>query len=116
MAELFTFPDGRNLEYLISGPEDGFPLIWIHGTPSCYKQTPCLPATYESMGIKVITFSRPGYGSSTRKEGRRVIDTVADIQALLAHLNVDKCCVGGWSGGGMPSLLLTFSISELYND
>ncbi|CAI6013705.1 unnamed protein product [Clonostachys chloroleuca] len=104
MAQLFALPDGRNLEYLVSGPNHGFPLVWIHGTPSCYLQAPCLPATSDKLGIKIITFSKPGYGRSTRQEGRRVVDTVVDIQALLAHLKVEKCCVGGWSGGGADAL------------
>jgi hypothetical protein len=27
-------PDGRDLEVLLAGPEDGFPLVVHHGTPS----------------------------------------------------------------------------------
>jgi pimeloyl-ACP methyl ester carboxylesterase len=100
MAKRFTLPDGRSIEYLVSGPDQGFALVWIHGTPSCYLQAPCLANTYEKRGIRVITISRPGYSGSTRRKGRRVVDTVADIQALLVHLGVKECCVGGWSGGG----------------
>lgn len=28
------------------------------------------------------------------------MDIVKDIGELLAHLNIDKCAVMGWSGGG----------------
>jgi len=106
MAQQLQLPDGRNLDYHISGAKDGFPLVWIHGTPGSYPSIPPLVVACEKKGIKLITFSRAGYGGSTRKKGRRIIDGVADIQALKEHLGVERCLVGGWSGGGKPTALL----------
>lgn len=99
-AQVFTHPDGRKTEYLVSGAQDGFPFVFIHGTPGSYPVGPKMIATCEGKGIKLITLSRAGYGGSTRNKGRRVVDAVADIQALLEHLGVKKCAVGGKSGGG----------------
>ena len=99
-AQSLTHPDGRKTEYLISGAQDGFPLVFIHGTPGSYTVGPKMRAACEGKGIKLITLSRAGYGGSTRNKGRRVVDAVADIQALLEHLGVKKCVVGGRSGGG----------------
>src|SRR5215218_3984239 len=31
-------PDGRLLEVIMSGPPDGAPLVWHHGTPGCARQ------------------------------------------------------------------------------
>ncbi|KAI9691447.1 MAG: hypothetical protein M1822_007518 [Bathelium mastoideum] len=104
MAQQFKLPDGRNLDYLISGAKDGFPLIWIHGTPGSYLPIPSFSAVCEKKGVKVITASRAGYGGSTRKKGRRVVDAVPDLQALNEHLGVKQCIVGGWSGGGPHAL------------
>jgi pimeloyl-ACP methyl ester carboxylesterase len=101
MAQQFELPDGRNIDYLVSGAKDGFPLVWIHGTPGAYITLSSLIAVCEQKGVKLITLSRPGYGGSTRKKGGQVVDTVADIQALIEHLGVERCFVGGWSGGGM---------------
>jgi pimeloyl-ACP methyl ester carboxylesterase len=100
MAEHFKLPDGRNLDYVVSGANNGFPLLWIHGTPGAFIPIPSLVAACENKALKLITFSRAGYGSSTRKKGRLVVDDVTDIQALLQHLGVQRCFVGGWSGGG----------------
>jgi len=101
MAQQYKLADGRNVDYLVSGAKDGFPLVWIHGTPGAYTPLPSLTAICEKKGIRVITLSRAGYGGSTRKKGGQVVDVVADIQALNEHLGVDRCFVGGWSGGGM---------------
>lgn len=52
----------------------------------------------------MVTFSRPGYGNSTRQPGRRVVDAAADVAAVLAHLDAPRCVVAGWSGGGPHAL------------
>jgi pimeloyl-ACP methyl ester carboxylesterase len=100
MAKQFQLPDGRNVDYGVHGPEDGFPLVWIHGTPGAYLPVNEILTTCEKRGIKLITLSRAGYGGSTRNKGRRIVDAVADLQALNEHLGVKQCLVGGWSGGG----------------
>lgn len=101
MAQQFTHPDGRIIDYQIYGAEDGFPLVWIHGTPGAYIPYRGLVATCEKKGIKLVSLSRAGFGGSTRNKGRRVVDLVADIQALNEHLGIEKCLVGGRSGGGI---------------
>jgi len=106
MAQQFTYPDGRNIDYQIYGAKDGFPLVWIHGTPGAYIPYQGLVAMCEKKGIKLISLSRAGYGGSTRHKGRHVVDVVADIQALKKHLGVGKCLVGGRSGGGILSCSL----------
>ena len=100
MAQQLQLPDGRIVEYLVSGDQDGFPLVWIHGTPGAYHPIPSLAAACKKKGVKVITLSRAGYGGSSRNKGSRVVDAVADIQAVNEHLGVKRCLVGGWSGGG----------------
>lgn len=100
MAQELTLPDGRKLEYLVSGSADGFPLVFIHGTPGSYFVGSDLEAACTKKGIKLITLNRAGYGGSSRKRGRSVVDFVPDIEALLQHLGLKECVVGGRSGGG----------------
>jgi len=103
MAQQFKLPDGRNLDYCIAGAQDGFPLVFIHGTPGSYHALTDFKAACAKKGVKLITLSRAGYGGSTRSRGRSVMDAVADIQALLDQLGVQRCIAGGWSGGGEMS-------------
>lgn len=99
MALYMTLPDGRNLEYFVSGAIDGFPLFWIHGTPGSYVPAAGIPEVCQEKGVRCITMSRAGYSESTRKIQRRVIDCVPDIGALRDHLGIEEFIVGGWSGG-----------------
>jgi pimeloyl-ACP methyl ester carboxylesterase len=55
-------------------------------------------------GLRLVTFSRPGYGASTRQPGRKVVDVAGDVAAVLDHLGAPRCLVAGWSGGGPHAL------------
>ena len=100
MAKQLILPDGRNLDYSILGASAGFPLIYIHGQPGSHIPPIGFDTTCGKKGLKCITFSRAGYGGSSRKKGRSVVDVVDDIEALKKHLGVNECFVAGWSGGG----------------
>lgn len=94
-------PDGRSLAYSLFGaPYGGVTLVWLHGTPSGSRPPTSIETAAKDRGVRIIAPSRPGYGGSTRSPGRRVVDVVADIQALNEHLGVKQCIVMGWSGGG----------------
>ncbi|KAF3769594.1 hypothetical protein M406DRAFT_104996 [Cryphonectria parasitica EP155] len=104
MAQVLTLPDGRKLDYLVGGAEGGLPLVNIHGTPGSYLIDRDLQTACETRNIKLISLSRSGYGGSTRHHGRRIVDVVADIHALLEHLGHKECIVMGRSGGGPHAL------------
>lgn len=100
MMETLTLPSGRKLDYLVSGAPDGFPLIYLHGTPGAYPSSTSLNQACKTNNLKLISFSRSGYGGSTRQKGRKNVDVVDEVKALLQHLGHDKCAAIGWSGGG----------------
>jgi len=51
-----------------------------------------------------VTFDRPGFGGSDRREGRTVLDTAADVAALADGLGLDRFGVVGVSAGGGHAL------------
>ncbi len=102
-------PDGRDLDLEVTGPEGGEVLLFHHGTPGAVTQTRSMQRAAHARGLRLVTFSRPGYGSSSRLAGRRVADVAADVAAVLDHLRVQRCLVAGWSGGG-PHALATGAI------
>ena len=101
---IIDLPDGRFLDLDVSGPEDGIPLVFHHGTPGSVRQFRAIQRAAHDRGLRLVTFSRPGYGASTRQPGRRVVDAVGDVAAVLAHLGARRCLVAGWSGGGPHAL------------
>jgi pimeloyl-ACP methyl ester carboxylesterase len=56
------------------------------------------------LGVRLISFDRPGYGGSDRNRSRLVADVVPDVQAIVDHLRVDTFAVIGRSGGGPHAL------------
>ena len=61
---------------------------------------PQMPEAAGRCGLRMMSYSRAGYGASTRHAGRSVADVVTDVDQVLDHLGIDRCVTGGWSGGG----------------
>ena len=99
-----TLPDGRDLEVEVSGPDGGPVLLFHHGTPGGSVQFRGIAEEVHAHGHRYVTWSRAGYGASSRRPGRSVADEVADALAVLDHVGGDTCVVGGWSGGGPHAL------------
>ena len=97
-------PDGRRLDVRVSGPADGFPLVFHHGTPGAVTPIRLLERAAHARGLRLVTTSRPGYGGSSPQPGRNVVDVAADTAAVLAAIGADRCLVAGWSGGGPHAL------------
>jgi pimeloyl-ACP methyl ester carboxylesterase len=88
MARL-TLIEGRTLEYLVTGPADGLPLVLHHGTPGA--AVPFAPAVEAATrhGLRTILYSRPGYGGSDPRPGRSVADAAAALIASVAPYGAD---------------------------
>jgi pimeloyl-ACP methyl ester carboxylesterase len=99
-----TLPDGRLLDIEVSGPDGAPPLVFHHGTPGSKVPLRALQRAAHGQGLRLVTYSRAGYGDSTRNAGRTVADVVPDIAALLDHLGAERCVTAGWSGGGPHAL------------
>ncbi|SEG81194.1 Pimeloyl-ACP methyl ester carboxylesterase [Actinacidiphila yanglinensis] len=104
MTTRLTTPDGRLLDMAVSGPEGGTPLVFHHGTPGSVPPFRAVERAAHRHGLRLVTFSRAGYGASTRAPGRAVVDVAADVRTVLDHLGAARCLVAGWSGGGPHAL------------
>ena len=93
------------VEYLVGGPDDAKDLLVFHvGTPAAAVAYPGLTHAAAEAGMRVATYSRGGYGASTRCEGRSVADDAAISDALADRLGAKRFFVAGWSGGGPAAL------------
>jgi pimeloyl-ACP methyl ester carboxylesterase len=99
-----TTSDGRQLEYLVAGPAEGPALLFHTGTPSPAADFSGVTGPAAALGLRTISYSRPGYGRSTERPGRSIADAVDDVTALLDELGVLEFRTLGWSGGGPHAL------------
>ena len=104
--------DGRSLTIAEWGAPDGFPVFSLHGTPGSRFVGQANASAYASVGARVITYDRPGYGGSDRFRGRRVVDSVADVSAIADNLGIDRFAVTGGSWGGPHSLAVAARLPE----
>jgi pimeloyl-ACP methyl ester carboxylesterase len=107
MTVMVETADWRTLEVLTSGPDDGLPLLFHWGTPQGAVPFGILERPAVARNLRVISYSRPGYGaSSPRREGAAttVADDAADAAAVLDHLGLHDFVTLGWSGGGPRAL------------
>ena len=99
-----ALPDGRSIEVMTSGPPNGMLLLFHVGTPMAAAHFEPLTRAAASSGLRTVTYSRPGYGRSTRQPGHALADAVADVRAILDRLGADRFVTLGWSGGGSRAL------------
>jgi pimeloyl-ACP methyl ester carboxylesterase len=97
-------PGGRSLDVSVSGVGGGTPLVVHHGTPGERTQYPPFAAAAAARGLRYVSYSRPGYGGSSRQPGRAVVDCAADTAAILDRLGAQRCYTLGASGGGPHAL------------
>ena len=98
--------DGRSLEVLTGGDPAGFPLLYHGGSPSAAVPFALIDDAARGAGLRLITYSRPGYGDSTVRPRTepRMVDDLDDVTDLLAALGVEEFVTLGWSGGGPRAL------------
>jgi pimeloyl-ACP methyl ester carboxylesterase len=96
--------DGRVLTYCLYGPKHGPPVLFHYGTPGVRLLAPRHVRAAERHGVRLLVADRAGYGGSTRRAGRRVVDVVDDITQLADALGWDRFATWGGSGGAPHAL------------
>lgn len=111
-----TTEDGRKLEILTAGNPGGYPWLWVPGSPSAAADYPRLDELATKLDLRLVTWSRPGYGGSTPRPrppvSPRIVDDVPDVEAILDALDIGEFVVVGWSGGGPRALACAALLSD----
>jgi pimeloyl-ACP methyl ester carboxylesterase len=94
----------RLLAVEVTGAHDGVPVFLLHGTPGSRRGPKPLDKVLYNMGVRLVSYDRPGYGRSTRLAGRRVADAAKDIEIIADRLGLETFSVVGRSGGGPHAL------------
>lgn len=103
---------GRRLSTQVHGDPDGSPVFLLHGTPGSRLGPRPRAAVLHRLGIRLISYDRPGYGDSDRLPDRRVADVASDVAAIADAYGVKQFAVVGRSGGGPHALACAALLPE----
>jgi pimeloyl-ACP methyl ester carboxylesterase len=99
--------DGRTLHVYDTGADEAdgrLPVFWHHGTPNIGSPpAPLFPAA-ERLGLRWVSYDRPGYGGSTPDPGRDLGSAANLVSSVADALGIDRFAVMGHSGGGSHAL------------
>jgi pimeloyl-ACP methyl ester carboxylesterase len=99
-----TVSIGHSLQLNVVEVGSGFPIVLVHGLPSCAYDWATLPQKLAAKGYRVIAYDRIGYGYSSRTPptpDRYTCESNAqDLAALLDALGIERAALVGWSYGG----------------
>lgn len=105
-----TAPDlvtPSGLAYRVQGAPDGAPVVALHGTPgSRFSGTPARDAL-GALGLRVLSYDRPGYGQSPAGESRTARELADDVIQVLGQAGVEGPVGLFAGGGGAPAALAT---------
>ncbi len=107
--------DGRTLHVYDTGADDAegrLAVFWHHGSPNIGSPPrPLFPAA-EDLGIRWVSYDRPGYGGSTPHPGRDVASAAAYVSTIADALGIDRFALMGHSGGGSHALACAALLRE----
>ncbi|WIX99237.1 alpha/beta hydrolase [Amycolatopsis mongoliensis] len=99
-----ALPDGRTLHLYDTGGPARRTVFWHHGTPNLGAPPgPLLPLA-ESLGVRWVSYDRPGYGTSTHLPDRTVGNAAECAAAVADALGIERFAVMGHSGGSSHAL------------
>ena len=110
---VFVDANGIKLHVVIAGPDDGEPIILLHGYPEFWFAWRGVAADLARKGYRVIIPDQRGYGRSAKPSGASSyrLDILAkDVVDLAAKLGHDRFVVVGHDFGGQ----VTWWTSLLY--
>jgi pimeloyl-ACP methyl ester carboxylesterase len=104
---------GRELEVLDNGVDSSQAIVFHHGTPASASLWSQWFTYATEAGIRAISYSRAGYGTSDRDYGRSIVSVNKDISEVLESKGIEKFVAIGWSGGGPHALANTLLVTSL---
>lgn len=115
MQSQFIETNGVKLHVVTDGPEDGTPVILLHGFPEFHygwrEQIPALAAA----GFRVIAPDQRGYNLSDKPKGASAynVDTLAkDIIGLFDHFGIEKARLVGHDWGAVVAWTVALNHPE----
>jgi pimeloyl-ACP methyl ester carboxylesterase len=88
------------------------PVFLLHGTPGGRNGPHPRGIVLYRLGIRLISYDRPGYGGSDPQPGRAVVDTASDVAAIANEFGIGRFSIVGRSGGAPHALACAATLGE----
>lgn len=98
--------NGQRLLYSVRGPEEGYPVVLMHGNGGSHKSMATQQIQLAKAGYRVYCPDSRGQGANEPLEEYHYADMAEDCWQFIQKLGLKKPVVGGWSDGGINTLLL----------
>jgi pimeloyl-ACP methyl ester carboxylesterase len=112
VTHVVNVSDDRSLSVESWGNPFGKPVFLLHGTPGGRNGPRPRGIVLHRLGIRLISYSRPGYPGSTRQRDRTVADAAYDVEAIANYFGFDRFSVVGRSGGAPHALACAALLSN----
>ena len=97
--------NGQRLLYAVRGPEDGLPVVLLHGNGGSHKSMLTQAKQLALAGYRVYSPDSRGQGENPPLEEYHYSDMAEDTWAFIKELKLDRPAVYGWSDGGILVLM-----------
>jgi pimeloyl-ACP methyl ester carboxylesterase len=83
-----------------------------YGTPGTRWLSTRQTTAAKSEGFELLVIDRPGYGTTSRRCGRRIVDVVDDVSAVLGAVGWERFALWGGSGGAPHALAIASRLPD----
>ncbi|MCQ2119704.1 MAG: alpha/beta hydrolase [Bacteroidales bacterium] len=98
--------NGQRLLYAVRGPEDGLPVVLLHGNGGSHKSMLTQAKRLALAGYRVYSPDSRGQGANPPLEEYHYADMAEDAWAFIREMKLEKPAVYGWSDGGILVLMI----------
>jgi pimeloyl-ACP methyl ester carboxylesterase len=109
---VLTLSGGHSVAYTDLGPPAGPVVVYCHGAPASRLDMVPFRDAFAALGVRVVSADRPGFGGSTPRPGRSLVDWPAQVALLADHLGVQRFAVLGASAGASYALACAALLSD----
>lgn len=98
--------NGQRLLYAVRGPENGKPVVLLHGNGGSHKSLLTQAKQLALKGYRVYSPDSRGQGANEPLAEYHYADMMEDTRLFIEALGLVKPAVYGWSDGGIIALML----------
>ena len=98
--------NGQRLLYAVRGPEDGKPVVLLHGNGGSHKSLLTQAKQLARAGYRVYSPDSRGQGANPPLDEYHYADMAEDSYCFIKALGLERPAVYGWSDGGILALML----------